>query len=1357
MEDIFESSFQYKLIYIISINDEKHKDLLKIGDVTVKTDKTIDELHPNCRDLNLAARERIKQYTNTAGISYNLLHTELAVRSLKNKNGEILLKGFRDHDVHEVLENSHIHHIKFSDSTGKEWFKIDLQTALKAIEAVKKNYPNLSNSKTDRVVPIVLRPEQEEAVEKTMKQFKKNDRMLWNAKMRFGKTVSALEVIKRSDFGKTIIITHRPVVDAGWYEDFQKIFYNTDEYIYGSKSTGTTIEFLINSGKKFVYFASIQDLRGSSKVGGKYDKNNAVFSLNWDFVIVDEAHEGTKTVLGDDVIKNLVKENNGYTTKFLALSGTPFNILKEYEDNIYTWDYVMEQENKARWNIEHFGDSNPYEELPEMKIFTYDLGKILTDKSYMEIEDKAFNFREFFRVWTGDIKYDYKPMPSECSIGDFVHEEDVLSFLNLITKDDSESRYPYSNERYRRLFQHSLWMVPGVKEAKALSKLLKSHPVFGCGAFDIVNVAGEGDEEERPEEALKKVKRAIKNADDGYTITLSCGRLTTGVTIPEWTAVLMLSGSFSTSASNYLQTIFRVQSPCNKDGKYKNYCYVFDFAPDRTLKMVSEAVALSTKAGKATASDRAAMGEFLNYCPVISIDGTIMKNYDTGRLLQQLKRAYADRAVKNGFDDTKLYNDELLKLDKIALEDFADLKRIIGSSKSQSKTKDIEINNQGFTDEEYEEIQRIERKPKKERTPEELAKLEEKKENLKNQQSAISILRGISIRMPLLIYGADIPFEDDFTIEKFLDDNTIDNQSWEEFMPKGVTKDTFKKFIKYYDPEIFIAAGRKIRNIAKSADELPPTERVQKIAELFNSFKNPDKETVLTPWRVVNMHMSDCLGGYDFFDEKHKNPIKEPRFVNQGQVTQDTLANTNAQILEINSKTGLYPLYVTYSIYREKCKKYKNSEMSLELQRNVWNDTIKNNVFVICKTPMAKQITQRTLGGYSDVKINAHYFDDLINQLKNKSQQFIERVLKTSYWKKGDDGQMKFDAIVGNPPYQEETSTQISQTNGQSPRKNIFQYFQMISDKISSGYVSLIYPGARWIHRSGKGMKDFGLKQINDPALEKLIFFPNSKDVFTDVGIADGISIVLKNNKKNTNGFNYVYIENSKIISIDIDNPGTELLTLNPQNAIIVKKVSEFVYKNNYAYLHERILPRTLFGIESNFVEENPHLVKIYTSDNDVDFNTEVKLFANDKAGKAGRSMWFVTSKNNIPSGNEYIDDWKVVVSSANAGGQKRDNQLAIIDNHSVFGRSRVALGIFKTELEAINFYNYCQTNLIKFMFLMTDESLTSLGKKVPDILDYTDTSILDFSKDLNSQLYELNKLTKDEIAFIEETIKPME
>ena len=214
-------------------------------------------------------------------------------------------------------------------------------------------------------------------------------------------------------------------------------------------------------------------------------------------------------------------------------------------------------------------------------------------------------------------------------------------------------------------------------------------------------------------------------------------------------------------------------------------------------------------------------------------------------------------------------------------------------------------------------------------------------------------------------------------------------------------------------------------------------------------------------------------------------------------------------------------------------------------------------------------------------------------------------------------------------------------------------------------------------------------------------------------------------------------------------------MSLNPQDGAVVRKVSDFVLKNNIEYIHDRVFPRTLFGIESNYVEENPTKVRLLTKDSIIDYSKEIKLFTNDKAGKAGRSTWFIANRNVIETNADYIDEWQVVVSSANAGGQKRDNQIEIIDNHSAFGRSRVALGSFKTEKEAQNFFKYCRTTLIRFMFLMTDESLTSLAKKVPDILDYTDDNgIIDFSKDVNKQLCDLVELTAEERSYIESVIK---
>lgn len=1341
--NVFKPSFSYKLIYVFRINDSTHRGLLKIGDATLHTDSEADALPPDCRELNQAAKDRINEYTGNAGIAYELLHTRLAVRSVI-ENGIEKRKAFRDHNVHEVLIRSGIKRHSFhEEASGREWFETDLQTVKRAIDAVIAGRKSLDpNEITTGRSPIEFRPEQKKAIKETLANFKNSDRMLWNAKMRFGKTLTALQVAKEMKFQKTLIFTHRPVVNEGWYEDFNKIFYDTN-YKFGSKTKGEKIENLVDTDIPFVYFASIQDLRGSEAVGGKFDKNDYIFLLDWDFVIIDEAHEGTQTTLGQRVIEAIRDNDPKKKPKFLELSGTPFNLLSGFkEGEIFTWDYIMEQRAKRDWPLYHFGDSNPYEELPKLEIYTYDLDKYIP--GFIDVEDGAFNFREFFRTWTGDIKKDFKPLPSKESIGKFVREDAVQSFLNLLTRSDENSNFPYSKEAYRSYYRHTLWMVPGVKEAYALAELLRKHPVFGSGAFKIVNVAGAGDEERDSQDALKDVLDAIgENPDDGYTITISCGRLTTGVTVKAWTAVFMLAGSFSTSAANYLQTIFRVQSPANINGRIKERCSVFDFAPDRTLKMVAEAGNLSTKTGK-TNNDRKIMGEFLNFCPVISLDGSRMVPYNVDNMLQQLKRAYTDRVVRNGFDDRHIYNDNLLKLDDIALEDFERLKKIIGSTKQAQKPKDVDINRQGFTDEEYEELERIERKPKKERTPEEEALLAEKKKKRDNAQKAMSILRGISIRIPLLIYGAEVPIDQDITVDNFVD--LIDDASWDEFMPTGVTKPVYKKFAKYYEQDVFVAAGRQIRKMAQAADELAPTERVQKIAQIFGQFKNPDKETVLTPWRVVNMHMSECLGGYNFFNEDFTDTLDDPVFVDRGKVTEDTLCNPNAHILEINSKTGLYPLYVTYSLFRSKIDKIPLNEQTADTVWDLWTQTVAENVFVVCKTPMAKAITKRTLLGYKPGKVNAHYFEDLINQLKNKPEQFKEKITRGSYWGR-KESVMKFDAVVGNPPYQLEGGS------GGSNDAPIYQLFAMSAEKLHSTYVSLIMP-ARWFAAGRENLLGkFRAHMIASKSLEKMIVFINGTDVFSNVEIKGGICYYLIN-KDYTGDCYYTLHNGNELIESLRDLSVFDVIIRDPRIADIVSCVTK--YKNSLGYVDAIISNDTPFGISSNpkSSKKNPMAVYAYSAKN---HNT--MLFHIEKLV---RKVEFIDGAC-IKKNKEYIDKDKVFIPGA--GGSGNDPYVLgkpiVAPKNSVCSQSFL-FAAFDDAVQAENFHKYILTKFFRILVAAVKISQSAPNRvyKFVPIQDFTEHSDIDWSKsipEIDQQLYRKYNLSAEEIAFIEKMIKPME
>ena len=1305
----FESSLKAKLIYVFAINDEAHRNCLKIGETTLDDDNG-EEITANCELLQQAAHKRISQYTKTAGIAYQLLYTDDTVY---RRSGMIM--SFNDKQVHKVLERSGIKRKEFEGVSGAdEWYCCDLETVKKAISAVKRGETSLHPSDiTQGQSPVIFRPEQQEAINKTRKQFKKGNQMLWNAKMRFGKTLSALQVVKEEKFARTLILTHRPVVDEGWYDDFKKIFYDRKDYHYGSKNNGELfgkLEQLANKGDRYVYFASIQDLRGSEQVGGKFDKNNEIFKTDWDFVIVDEAHEGTKTELGQNVLKELVKS----ATKVLQLSGTPFNLFDDYnEDEIFTWDYVMEQKAKQAWAVDNPYEPNPYASLPAINIYTYDLGNLMSE--YIE-DEKAFNFREFFRT-----KDD----------GTFVHEKDVDRFLDLLCKDDKESLYPYSNDEFRRIFRHTLWLVPGVKAARALSAKLKTHSVFGM--FQTVNVAGNGDEDEENDEALQMVNKAIgEDPDETYTITLSCGRLTTGVSIKPWTAVFMMAGSFSTSAAQYMQTIFRVQTPFANHGRMKEQCYAFDFAPDRTLRVLAETAKVSAKAGKQTEEDRRILGDFLNFCPIISIDGSQMKPYDVNEMMGQLKKAQIEKVVQCGFEDGALYNDELLKLTDVELHDFDELKKTIGTTKAMGKTGDIDVNNQGFTQEQYDEKEKLEMKPKKERTPEEQARLDELKAMSNQRKNAISILRGISIRMPLLIYGAELKNEDEeITINNFA--SLIDDKSWEEFMPKGVDKEKFEKFKKYYDPDIFREAGKRIREMARAADKFTIEERIERISAIFNTFRNPDKETVLTPWRVVNMHMSDCLGGWCFYGESfgEKDTLTIPRYVDRGKVTQDVF-RPDAHILEINSKSGLYPLYVAYNIYRcrvEEAKK-KYGEVGIGFAKRLWDATIEENILVVCKTPMAKSITKRTLAGFRDTKVNAQYYPNLIENITERPEAVVNTFRDGKhFWKINENTNMKLDAIVGNPPYQ------VMDGGGTgSSAIPVYQKFMTLAKKVKPLYISMIMP-AKW-YTGGKGLDDFREEMLNDKRIAFIADFDDSRELFPTADIAGGICYI---------GWNSLYKGQCNFVSIKAGIRTSKLRDLSDSSVFIREigalKIIDKIKGYREANMSSVVYSRNPFGFTSNREgSSNP-------------FPNSLHMFTS--------KGWTYVDINDVTSNVDIIGKWKTMMSKTGAehAGQSDSNgmkrvvsRIAVLAPNEICSESYLILSAFDNKEEAENLVIYMKSRFARFLLstiLLTQNIAKDKFQLIP---------LQDFSKPwTDAELYAKYGLTEDEIAFIESMIKPME
>lgn len=1529
---------QSRLLYVLSINDRKHANLLKVGEVFVDNEIADDT---NKQVLFKAVRDILDKRSYMQGVNYHLEYVECTTYNQSTKC-------YKADDVYRTLNKMGITPTPLNKLKGEDadiWFHCFLAEIQEAINKIK-------NGQVAGYGDIKFRPEQDKAITDTVAHFRKPNgkAFLWNAKMRFGKTLSGLEVAKQLGYKSTLIITHRPVVDKGWHDDFKKIFGKMPEYHYATRmsdneSEGGNFYSLtkdVDAGKKkLVFFVSMQYLRLSQYVGGK-ERNfdplkKAIMKYDWDFVMVDEAHEGIEAAAGVRVMEKLKKEN----TRILSLSGTPFNLLDKYDEGeIYTWDYVMEQRAKQEWDDKHFGDPNPYAELPRMQILTFTLPKMVRDEAIENNE--MFKFHEFFRVWTEEDLKIYKKLIAdeksplkreelkaklaEIKVDKFIHEGAVRRFVEKLRTKSDTSQYPFSDKEFRDKFRHTFWLLPGVKEAAALEEILKEDKIFGEGGklgFHIINAAGDGNIEDKDGSALAEVEDNIRGYDPSTdpdrerakkkkavtakerTITLSCGKLTTGVSVPEWTAVLCMKGSENTPAANYMQTIFRVQTHAVLNGRQKSDCYVFDFAPDRALTAVAETAKMAVDAqgaGKKQMKRKQKEEEehlqaFIKLCPVLSMDeGEMGKHFSANQIFEKLSNVYIERAVRSGYADNSIYNpDQLLNLTPEQEKALGDVHDLLGSMPAGWKPEKININKNGLGDTEGAEMIKyiyyltsqniIPPRPvmsaetddnncpmtdtdgwddkmcyptqifpylfvsnsrfiegqwtdfskpvlwKEWTDPEKNTDEAKKKRDQENKEkrARMSVLRGVAIRIPLLVYGAEINDEDgeEITIENFASDEIVDQASWEEFMPKGFTKETFNILRDCFDRSIFTGAAKRIRQMVKEADNLNTEDRIAKIATIFSYFHNPDKETVLTPWRVVNLHLAKSIGGWCFYNEqfdaenteenKYGENIKTPRFVDKGDITKDIFGDYNSRILEINSKTGLYPLYMAYSLFKSsKEKAFREIELTGERGNStdsesyyrqagndleIWKDVLQDNIFVACRTTMAVSITKRTLAGFrKDIRMNVKCYEhdvdvnsliaakvikqddesvtkidktfyyngleslpcEMINVLRARPDLFQSDVVKgKDYWhvynsiphnNNEDINNMKFKAIVGNPPYQLTVAKKDTE-NGQKRVSSIFHYFQLASEELSN-YTCLIYPGGRWIHRSGKGLEQFGLQQINDVHLRRIEFFPDANDVFEKVGLPDGISVVLKDMNKTTPGFTYVYTDKGVSRESHAINPGENLMPLNPSDVSIVDNINRIVNERGFAFLHDSVLSQKLFGIESSFVEENPDLVKEYDEGYYFDTEKEIKLFTNDKAGKSGRARWYLANRNVITSGVEYLNKWKVVVSSANAGGQKRSNQIAIFDNYSAFGRARVALKTFDTEKEAKNFFKYAKSEFIRFAFLMTDESLTSVAKQVPDILDYSDNNgIIDFSGDINNQLYALFDIDESNQIHIKEVL----
>jgi len=583
---------------------------------------------------------RLNQQTHTADVNYKEEWRGTAIYD--DGSGDT----FKDVDFHAYLTKLLIERMPKT-----EWFKVsgnDSRSKFFDFKAKRGITDTL-----DVVIPYTLRKEQENAVEQTYYYAldHENGEFLWNAKPRFGKTLAVYDLMKQLDAKMVLIVTNRPAIANSWYSDYSRFVGSGSGYRFVSEvdalknkagvlSREEYVKYIItDKNARCIEFVSLQDLKGSKYFGGKYDKLRELRDLTWDMLVIDEAHEGVDTYKTDIAFDQIDRK---FT---LHLSGTPFKALandKFKDDAIYNWTYADEQTAKKNY-VAPEGDisDNPYKNLPKLNLFTYQMSEIVKEDvaQGMEVDGEqiafAFDLDEFFATKGGK----------------FIHEQSVDRFLDALT---SQEKFPFSTEELQNELKHTLWLLNRVDSAKALAEKLNAHPVFG--KYKIVLCAGDGklSEDEEREKSFDKVVEAIRTNEK--TITLTVGQLTTGVTIPEWTAVMMLSNVKSPAL--YMQAAFRSQNPClfYEGGTYyrKENAYVFDFDPARTLiiyEKFANDLSKDTSDGKGDIEKRKAnIKELLNFFPVIGEDEDgEMTELDAEKVLSIPRKIKSVEVVKRGF------------------------------------------------------------------------------------------------------------------------------------------------------------------------------------------------------------------------------------------------------------------------------------------------------------------------------------------------------------------------------------------------------------------------------------------------------------------------------------------------------------------------------------------------------------------------------------------------------------------------------------------------------------------------------------------------------------------------------------
>lgn len=1121
-------------------------------------------------------RKRIEQQVHTAGVNerYELLWSAPAFYLPHEQH-----KDFKDYELHRYLVRNNIER-STDDQLGREWFYFDgtpERSRQLFDQFIKRATPTALSDK----VPYTLRREQAQAVEQTLRYIQGNQTVdfampssraqyLWNAKPRFGKTLTTYDLIKRLGARNVLIVTNRPAIADSWYDDYRRFvegYYFISETGLIKDEAMTRAEYLeiMDQDKKQITFLSLQDLKGARAFGGKYDKLEWIADLGWDLLVIDEAHEGVDTRKTDKAFERIKRR---FT---LHLSGTPFKALADNKfasDQIFNWSYLDEQKAKEA-ELAAGNEAGAHTDMPDLRLFNYKISEATVDtiNEGVEINGKrvapASDLNEFFRVGGN---------------GKFVYEAEVRHFLDLLTTNE---KYPFSTPTLRDELRHTFWLVGNrVNSAKAMEKLLRRHPVF-C-QYKIVLAAGDGkslsDDDEvteemqdttRNERSIEKVRQAIAKHDK--TITLSVGQLTTGVTIKEWSAVLMLSDIKQETL--YTQAIFRAQNPyqyVDAQGELhrKQSAYVFDFSLARVLEVYDKfANSLNEvgATGKITeVCRRENVGQLLNFFPVISEDDEgRMVELSAGDVLTLPKARMAVDVVKHRFITNLLFKDigvvynipaEVMRLanklsnttdtGKVANKNREDVQpdpdrgertrrrinlnrraifgeKIYGDQLEQildyaqqstpddfgrtftdkvmdgavepliskwidtyspSKTDQTEIR-QSYTSkikqvaQEYSSSDQAPADAKRlvEATadiietdlPRDMVDEREEAEYEREEKSDLDIIRSklrtFTRATPSFVMASSHPSElnidnieavvndDDFSSfftdkevlargEKFTKDDFCVLRDGGDYEENGVTK----HFDGFFDKYVFNAS---IQEFAKKRRDLADYLRVDRREDIFSYIPPQRSNQIFTPRRVVNQ-MLDILERY-----------------NPGIFSDPTLT-----FCDLYVKSGLYL-----------------AETAKRLFKGLVNAIPDENARI-------RHIFERQLYGFAPTRIIADIARNYVyGSYPVSSDNLVQRDL-TDDFEKGENLDMKFDVVIGNPPYQGDNHQQL------------YPDFYLQARKCAN-QACMIFPTGWQEPKTANGLGKLNKEDVKHD--KQIVVIDNRQNVFPDVGGAEWTNIVL--------------------------------------------------------------------------------------------------------------------------------------------------------------------------------------------------------------------------------------------------------